>query len=189
VRLPAGISRIAVISGGAALLGLLVGLGLAAAGWHGGSRPTGWHDDPVQVAAGHVVYDAHCAACHGVHLEGQPRWWTPGPDGLLPAPPHDETGHSWQHSDAELYDVVAHSLAHVAPPDYRSNMPAFEGALDDGEIHAVIAFIKSTWPEGVRGYQAARNPDGPKLGDLAGDWRFPPSCDLRFGERPAPPGG
>ncbi|MFZ2362380.1 MAG: c-type cytochrome [Anaerolineae bacterium] len=31
-----------------------------------------------------------------------------------------------------------------------SNMPAFESALSDAEIRAVLEYLKSTWPEQVR---------------------------------------
>lgn len=37
---------------------------------------------------------------------------------------------------------------------YESNMPGFAGLLSDEEIRAVLAFIKSTWPERERNYQA-----------------------------------
>jgi S-disulfanyl-L-cysteine oxidoreductase SoxD len=55
------------------------------------------------------------------------------------------------------------------------------GTLNDDQILAVLAFIKSTWPPGVRAYQAAQNPGGPSLADLPGDWSFPPSCGYHFG--------
>jgi mono/diheme cytochrome c family protein len=42
-------------------------------------------------------------------------------------------------------------------PDYQSDMPAFEGVLTDEEIRAVLAFLKSTWPEREREYQAQRS--------------------------------
>lgn len=47
-----------------------------------------------QVQAGQAVYVQHCAVCHGANLEGQPNWKQPLPTGGLPAPPHDETGHT-----------------------------------------------------------------------------------------------
>ena len=37
-----------------------------------------------------------------------------------------------------------------AGPDYRSEMPAFDGILSDAEIVAVLSFIKSTWPPEIR---------------------------------------
>jgi mono/diheme cytochrome c family protein len=140
------------------------------------SQPRWAADRPGQLAQGRQVYAGHCAACHGTDLAGQPRWWEPGPDGLLPAPPHDPTGHTWQHSDRELVELITHSVAAFAPEGYRTAMPAFAGTLSASQIDAVIAYIKSTWPTGIRAYQAAQNPGGPTLASLGGDWVFPPSC-------------
>jgi mono/diheme cytochrome c family protein len=33
-------------------------------------------------------------------------------------------------------------------------MPAFGDVLSDDEIRAILAFIKTTWPERERGFQA-----------------------------------
>ena len=33
--------------------------------------------------------------------------------------------------------------------DYKSNMEAFEGVLSDDEVVAVLAYIKSTWPQRI----------------------------------------
>ena len=55
---------------------------------------------------GRAVYSEHCAACHGADLEGQPDWRSPGADGIYPAPPHDATGHTWHHSNAQLFDYT-----------------------------------------------------------------------------------
>ncbi|MCY4361382.1 MAG: c-type cytochrome, partial [Gammaproteobacteria bacterium] len=46
------------------------------------------------VSAGQTLYQEQCAACHGANLEGQPNWRSANDDGTLPAPPHDETGHT-----------------------------------------------------------------------------------------------
>lgn len=106
-----------------------------------------------QIALGRSAYAAHCARCHGQNLEGQPDWQTRLPNGRLPAPPHDASGHSWHHPDAILAAVTKHGLKPYAGEDYESDMPAFAGVLSDAEIEAVIAFIKSTWPEREREYQ------------------------------------
>ena len=37
-----------------------------------------------------------------------------------------------------------------SPPDYRNDMPGFEGRLSDADIWAVLAYVKSRWPEAVR---------------------------------------
>ncbi len=112
-------------------------------------------DSPALVAWGKTVYATHCAACHGAQLQGQPDWRRPGPDGRLPAPPHDESGHTWHHADRELIRVVQRGLVagEDRPPDYQGNMPAFAAALSDAEIVAVLSFIKSSWSYDYRAWQ------------------------------------
>ena len=60
-------------------------------------------DDPNIVALGKQVYATNCASCHGTNLEGAPNWKLPDKDGLFPAPPHDETGHTWHYTE-KLFD-------------------------------------------------------------------------------------
>lgn len=102
--------------------------------------------DRVAVARGEQLYAQHCAACHGRNLEGQPDWQSRNAQGRLPAPPHDEHGHTWHHDDQVLFEVTKYGLARYAPPGYQSDMPAFEGTLTDKDIVSVLAFIKSRWP-------------------------------------------
>src|SRR6187551_939578 len=118
-------------------------------------RPQADASNPQQVALGKRVYHAQCASCHGPKLEGQPNWRTRLPNGRLPAPPHDASGHTWHHSDGDLFHIVKDGLAAILP-GYESDMPAFEGTLSDLEIRAVMDFIKSAWPEREKEYQAAR---------------------------------
>lgn len=110
--------------------------------------------DAATLARGRQLYAQHCASCHGTELEGQPNWRQRGPDGRLPAPPHDPTGHTWHHSDAQLFELTKRGPAGLVP-GYESDMPAFGGVLDDDEIRAVLLFIKSTWPADIRARQEA----------------------------------
>lgn len=107
--------------------------------------------DPARVAAGKRLYEAHCADCHGINLEGQPNWKQRLPNGRLPAPPHDDTGHTWHHPNRQLFELTKYGLR---PPnvsaDYQSDMPAFEGTLGDDEIWNVLAYIQSRWSDRVR---------------------------------------
>lgn len=99
-----------------------------------------------QVALGARVYQQHCANCHGAKLEGQPEWRTRRANGRLPAPPHDETGHTWHHADAVLFAMTKNGLVPpYAPPGYESDMPGFGAVLSDDEIWAVLAYIQSRW--------------------------------------------
>lgn len=114
------------------------------------AAPKSSDHDPATVALGQQLYAAHCAQCHGQNLEGQPGWRERRPDSRLPAPPHDPTGHTWHHPDAHIFAATKEGMAAVAPPGYESDMPAFKDVLTAAEINAVIAFIKSTWPERIR---------------------------------------
>jgi len=103
-------------------------------------------DDAQLVALGERLYKTDCASCHGNNLEGQPNWKKRNPDGLMPAPPHDETGHTWHHADTVLFKLTKFGPAKLIGADYKSDMPAFKETLSDHEIIAVLSYIKSTWP-------------------------------------------
>ncbi len=109
--------------------------------------------DAETLGEGRAIYEAECAACHGAELEGQPDWRSPLPSGRLPAPPHDATGHTWHHPDDVLFRIVKEGTAAIVGGGYESDMPGFGDVLSDAEIRAVLAYIKSTWPERERSYQ------------------------------------
>ena len=111
------------------------------------SRPNADPTNLKQVAQGRSLYEVHCAACHGVNLEGQPNWRERLPNGKLPAPPHDATGHTWEHSDQALFEVTKFGFASKAGAKYQTDMRAFKDELSDENIWAVIAYIKSRWPQ------------------------------------------
>lgn len=107
--------------------------------------------DTATVQLGSEIYASNCASCHGENLEGQPNWRSPGEDGLLPAPPHDETGHTWHHTDDVLFGITKYGLAEFSGlTGYESAMPVYKDVLSDAEITAVLSFIKSRWPEDVQ---------------------------------------
>ena len=108
-------------------------------------------DNTRLTALGATIYQAQCVACHGAQLEGQPNWRERGPDGLLPAPPHDASGHTWHHPDAVLFRITRNGVAQeINDPSYRTAMPAFAGVLSDAEIVAVLSWIKAQWPTEIR---------------------------------------
>ncbi|MEQ8376598.1 c-type cytochrome [Roseibium aggregatum] len=113
----------------------------------------GQHVTSEKIALGQRVYGEYCASCHGASLEGQPDWKRRLENGRMPAPPHDETGHTWHHSDQDLFDITKLGVGGVVA-GYESDMPAFGDILSDKEITAALAFIKSTWPERQRDVQA-----------------------------------
>lgn len=104
--------------------------------------------DSAVVQRGSAVYAASCAVCHGENLEGQPNWRSPGEDGLLPAPPHDEDGHTWHHTDEVLFGITKYGVAEFSGLEgYRNGMPIFKDVLSDEEIIAALSYIKSRWPK------------------------------------------
>ena len=110
-----------------------------------------------QVGIGKNIYAENCTSCHGVNLEGQPNWRVQLPEGGLPAPPHDETGHTWHHSDALNFKYTKLGGQKIAPEGFKSNMPGFGESLSDGQNWAVLAYIKSRWPEQIRRRHTQQN--------------------------------
>jgi len=117
--------------------------------------------DPTNVKLverGKMIYMRFCSLCHGRNLEGQPNWHKPKPDGKMPAPPHDESGHTWHHADIVLFNITKHGMVPpYAPEGYKSDMPAWKDTLKDEDIWAVLAFIKSRWPKENQEFQAKIN--------------------------------
>ena len=99
---------------------------------------------------GKKIYTKNCASCHGVNLEGQKNWMSRLPDGLMPAPPHDQTGHTWHHPDRYLFMVTKYGIEEFIGEKYPNNMPAYKDILSDEEIIAVLSYIKSTWPSKIK---------------------------------------
>lgn len=133
----------------------------AGAAWFywGGESEITWADadDAALVALGRTVYDAQCAACHGAKLQGEPDWRSPLPAGGRPAPPHDQTGHTWHHPDRLLFKITKEGGAKSSPAGYVNRMPGFGDKLTDREIWASLAYIKSRWPRRVRDRQESIN--------------------------------
>ncbi|MCF3595052.1 cytochrome c [Rhodobacteraceae bacterium LMO-12] len=131
-------------------------------GWLITHGSTQIHDAPqsFDLAEGERLYQSSCASCHGASLEGQPDWRSPDPNGVLPAPPHDETGHTWHHADSILFDYTKlggkAALARQGV-DFESGMPGFGDQLSDTQIWNILAYIKSTWPNRQREVQAERS--------------------------------
>lgn len=110
--------------------------------------------DADEVARGRQIYLEQCAACHGQQAEGQPQWKQPDAQGNMPAPPHDDTGHTWHHADGLLYEIIRDGFRDLLkPPESPLTMPAFGDKLNDAEIRAMITYFKSLWSEQNRLFQ------------------------------------
>lgn len=127
-----------------------------------GSVQAGHELEERNLESGKALYGEHCASCHGANLEGQPNWQSADENGVLPAPPHNERGHTWHHDNSLLFQYTKlggkETLAVRGMSDFKSGMPGFGEALSDEEIWNILAFIRSRWPERIQEIQAARNP-------------------------------
>lgn len=135
-------------------------------------------DNETLVAQGAALYRNNCANCHGRRLQGQALWQLRDQYLGRRAPPHDASGHTWQHSDEDLFAMTKSGHFPGAPKDAVSFMPAYEKWLSDDEIIATLAFIKANWPTGIRASQSMLNPGFkgmPKDADKV-EWTLPPNC-------------
>ncbi|HKZ82159.1 MAG TPA: cytochrome c [Anaerolineae bacterium] len=105
--------------------------------------------DLDRVEYGESLYTQYCAGCHGANLEGAADWKQRLPDGSLPPPPHDSSGHTWHHPDSLLVGIIANG----GDPAYNSKMPAFKEKLHDDQIRAILEFMKSKWGDQEREFQ------------------------------------
>src|SRR5579862_5142749 len=130
------------------------------------------------VLVGKKLYASHCASCHGRKLQGQLLWQVRDEFAGRRAPAHDQTGHTWQHSDEELFQMVKFGRFSSTPATVKSYMPGFADNLNDAQILTAVAYIKATWPLGLRVSQALLNPGYagmPRNADTV-EWRLPPTC-------------
>lgn len=105
--------------------------------------------DPARLDQGAALYAQYCASCHGADLEGAPDWKKSLPDGSLPPPPQDSSGHTWHHPDALLISIIANG----GDPSSNSKMPAFDDKITPEEIRSILDYIKSKWGKDEREYQ------------------------------------
>jgi mono/diheme cytochrome c family protein len=130
------------------------------------------------VLEGKKLYASHCANCHGRRLQGQLLWQVRDEFAGRRAPAHDQTGHTWQHSDEDLFAMTKFGRFPATPATVKSYMPAYAQNLGDEQILATIAYVKATWPLGLRVSQALLNPGyaGMPRNAEAVEWRLPPTC-------------
>lgn len=116
-------------------------------------RATAIATDPI-LQTGEQTYLRYCAHCHGYGGEGQPPASAQNTInlGMNTVPPHNATGHTWQHPNQLLIEVIQTGIQN--PLDHFP-MPAFEGRLSDEEIAAVIEYIKLWWTDEQRQHQRA----------------------------------
>jgi mono/diheme cytochrome c family protein len=111
------------------------------------------------VKSGRAVYEQYCASCHGADAQGAPKWQERDEHGELPAPPHNADGHTWRHSDAELYEMVSKGWRDPFNKTTRLTMPGFGDVLSPQQIRAVITYLKTLWTPVQKTFQSEESHD------------------------------
>lgn len=109
-------------------------------------------ENPSQ-SAGREIYVQHCASCHGANGEGQENWRQRNSSGELPAPPHNQYGHTWRHADDVLFRMIKNGWRDPFNKTDRLTMPAFGSILTDTEIYSLIMYLKSFWSKDQKIFQ------------------------------------
>jgi cytochrome c len=106
----------------------------------------------VPAERGEELYNAHCIACHGFEGVGE------RPDDKYAkdqygyvAPPMDDSGHAWHHTDEQLKTTVLEGSLR------NPKMAAFKHVLSEEDADEVVKYIKSLWSPYIR-----ENCQGPK---------------------------
>ncbi len=102
-----------------------------------------------RIARGQRLYQSNCASCHGGSQGGNASDYPPR---------HNAVGHTWQHADCDLEQIVRNGPAPSEAGRFFApglQMPAFRDRLTDDEIGDVLAYIKTFWTDDQRAAQAA----------------------------------
>jgi len=97
-------------------------------------------------------YNKFCAHCHGWAGDGQPQVTIENAEnlGYHTVPLHDEQGHTWQHPDQILFEVVKYG---VQAPTNLYPMSPYAEELSDKEIFGIIEYIKGWWTDDQQQHQ------------------------------------
>ncbi|GEM_PF-2529162 len=88
---------------------------------------------PQSPSAGQTVFVERCQVCHGVEGRG------------LIGPSLDATGHTYEHTDENLYRTITHGTI--------AGMPSWRDGLSPNEVRQVIAYLKTLWTDQQRDFQ------------------------------------
>ncbi len=103
----------------------------------------------AKLELGKALYYTYCASCHGENLQGQPKWNTSlDEDGHNYAPPLNGTGHTWHHSEEQLYNIIRYGLKFYNE-NYEGKMQGND-KLSDEDVWPILEYIKSVWPESIQ---------------------------------------
>ncbi|MEO5881288.1 MAG: cytochrome c [Caldimonas sp.] len=129
-----------------------------------GASTAGGTGSPAEAqhsASGKAIYAVNCASCHGARGEAASGWDRPDATGEMPPPPHDRQGHTWKHSDAMLYRIVANGWRDPYNKTKRLTMPAFAEVLSPSQMREVVIYLKTLWTPEQQKFQLEESEHAP----------------------------
>jgi mono/diheme cytochrome c family protein len=90
---------------------------------------------PAPTLDGHALFVTTCSRCHGAEGTGGLPLWEGGPS---PRNFHDHAFHA-QRTDGQLAETIKHGKG--------AGMPPFGGILNDAQVTALVAHVRSLDPE------------------------------------------
>ena len=99
---------------------------------------------PVElVLEGREIFQAQCSTCHGPEGAGDPSGGIPALDGSM---------HAWHHPDSQIASFLRQGVG---------TMPPIGATFTDGEIAAVLAYIKQWWEPDQLAWQTEASRQNP----------------------------
>ncbi|MCX6020783.1 MAG: cytochrome c, partial [Chloroflexi bacterium] len=152
------ILRVLAVLGVLITIAVLSGYGSALTGLLAGPKNPDRSSEVAQntealIAHGAQLYMANCQVCHGDRN---------GAGRIPAAPPHNQDGHTWHHSDRNLTDTILNGSGEMGEmmrsmmgiPADAPRMPAWKDKLSEEDIRAILGFIKTWWTPEQRRQQA-----------------------------------
>jgi len=94
------------------------------------------------LSRGAMLFQKHCAQCHGPEAQGHPDWENPK---VVAAPPLNGTGNVWKRRRLDLVAIIKNGATRQG----QQVMPAWKKELNDQEIEDVIVWFQALWPTDV----------------------------------------
>ena len=69
-------------------------------------------------------------------------------DGHNLSPPLNGTGHTWHHSQEQLFNIIRYGFK-IYNENYDGKMQGND-KLNDDDIWSILAYMKSVWPESIQ---------------------------------------
>jgi len=150
-----------VLSRATLLAVVILGLSLAPLCFALAGPPGGYGDSEELITRGSELFARRCVICHGLDLEGKSYEIGSGDRRrIAQVPSLRKARWFWLDMEIAVTNIVKHGESKHPLPSSEFKMPAFGVVLSDGDIRAIVAYLKSIWDSNAGPGAAA--PDVPR---------------------------